>query len=280
LEVQRVRPEIEWAEVDLTHPDELGALMSRVRPAITFNLAGYGVDPSEREDDLLQHLNVDLVDALLECIAAARRPWAGQALVHVGSSAEYGRHRGVVDESSPTEPSSAYGKSKLAGTRRLAEKSKALELRALTARLFSVYGPGEHPQRLLPSLIRSARSGEPLDLTGGRQKRDFTYVDDVATGLLLLGVSDGRRGEVVNLASGILTSVREFAELAAELLGVPRQHLRFGTLPTRPNELRHGHVVIDRLRALASWSPPTVVREGIARTLEGESPSGHLGETE
>lgn len=277
-EVERLQPEIEWAEVDLTHLDELGALIGRVRPAITFNLAGYGVDPSEREDELLLRLNVELVDALLEGIGAARRPWAGQALVHVGSAAEYGQHSGVIDESSPTEPPSAYGKSKLAGTLRLAKKAEALELRALTARLFSVYGPGEHPQRLLPSLIRSSRSGDPLDLTDGVQKRDFTYVDDVATGILLLGVSSASPGEVVNLASSILTSVREFAELAAELLGIPRENLRFGTLPTRRNELRHGPVAIDRLRALVGWSPPTSVREGIARTLR-ESPGGPGGKT-
>ena len=81
-------------------------------------------------------------------------------------------------------------------------------MRAVTARLFTVYGPGEHCGRLLPSLIEAARAEKPLELTAGTQLRDLTYVEDVAEGLLRLGLAQAEPGSVVNLATGHLTMVR------------------------------------------------------------------------
>ena len=137
---------------------------------------------------------------------------------------------------------------------------------ALTARLFTVYGPGEHSGRLLPSLIHAAEAGTAIDLTEGSQERDFTYVEDVAEGLLRLAESDFEPGEVVNLATGRLTSVREFVLTAAEELGLSDEQLRFGALSTRDEEMAHAPVSVDRLAELLGWLLPTSVREGIRKT--------------
>ena len=122
-------------------------------------------------------------------------------------------------------------------------------LQALVARLFTVYGPGEHEGRLLPTLLNAARTGQPAELTNGLQQRDFIYVEDVAEGLLRLGLSCGTPGEVVNLATGHLTTVRECAETAARVLSLSAERLRFGTLPTRAEEMQHDPVTLDRLWA-------------------------------
>jgi nucleoside-diphosphate-sugar epimerase len=139
-------------------------------------------------------------------------------------------------------------------------------VRGLTARLFTVYGAGEHCPRLLPTLLAERGSGAPIDLTDGRQRRDFTYVEDVAEGLLRLGLSRAPHGTVINLASGRLTPVRAFVDTAAGVLGLERSRLQFGALPTRAEEMRHGAVAIDRLERLVSWRPSTTVADGIART--------------
>lgn len=260
---------VELLEIDLRRLDEIPRFLERVRPAIVFNLAGYGIDPSEREEKLAYLINAEMVSALSESMARVQsEEWAGQALVHVGSAAEYGAIEGNLAEESRCRPLGLYGASKLAGTRQLKERAAKSGLKALTARLFTLYGFGEHPKRLLPSLIEASRKGKPLDLTAGRQNRDFTYVKDVAEGLLRLGLSEAKRGEVVNLATGRLTSVRRFTETAASLLGIPESHLRFGTLPTRPDEMQHDPVTVERLRELISWTPPTTVEEGIRRTIQ------------
>jgi nucleoside-diphosphate-sugar epimerase len=141
----------------------------------------------------------------------------------------------------------------------------------VTARLFNVYGPGERPGRLLPSLIEAAAARRPVELTAGLQELDFVYVGDVAEGLLRLGAAAVPGGAVVNLATGVLTRARDFALAAADALGMPRELLLFGRLPARPAEMRYPPVNNARLRQLTGWAPVTTVAEGIGRTLRGMS---------
>lgn len=224
-------------------------LLQAIKPSITFNLIGYGVDRSEREERAAYQINAHFVQAICEVIGAGRDThWPGADIVHVGSALEYGAIGGDLSEDSAPNPTTSYGQSKLAGTRLLARGCETYNLSGLTARLFTVYGPGEHKGRLLPALIETAKSGKPLNLTAGEQKRDFTYVEEVAEGLLRLGLIKVQPGEVVNLATGKLASVRDFARTAAQVLQIPEEKLQFGILETRGEEMEHSEVTIERLR--------------------------------
>lgn len=262
----------EIIELDLEQPESVSGLFEKIRPSITFNLAGYGVDRSERDEETAYRVNADLPQALCEAVAATRDPkWPGQQLIHTGSALEYGEIGGDLAEDSTPNPTTLYGKSKLAGTLALLRCCPAKRVRGLTARLFTVYGPGEHTGRLLPSLLDAARTGQSLPLTEGRQLRDFTYVADVAEGLLRLGISGAAPGEIVNLATGRLTAVRQFIELAADILNIPAGNLLFGALPTRVEEMNHDPVAVERIRRLTSWTPPTNISSGIRHALAFES---------
>jgi nucleoside-diphosphate-sugar epimerase len=248
-------------------------LIASLRPAIVFNLAGYGVDPGERDAEVARRVNVEVVETVCRAVARGRTGgWSGAAVVHVGTAAEYGAAGGVLAEDTEPRPTGFYGRTKLEGTRRLAAACEALGLRGVTARLFTVFGPGEHAGRLLPSLLAAARSGEPLPLTSGAQRRDFTYVGDVADGVLRLGLAPALGpGELVNLATGRLLSVRHFARVAASVLGIPESHLLFGALPTRADEMAHEGVSVARIRGLLSWVPQTSVEEGVRATRDVEA---------
>ena len=256
-------------EADLRDARVVRRLFEEIRPSITFNLTGYGVKPGERDEETSYRINMHLVEAICGSLEETRDPeWQGQDIVHVGSALEYGAIGGNLSEESNTNPTTMYGKSKVAGTDSLARCCKAYGIRGLTARLFTVYGPGEHDGRLLPSLLDAAKADMPLQLTAGIQKRDFTYVEDVAEGLVRLGLAQVDPGEIINLATGHLTSVRCFAETAAKILQIPSDRLEFGALPTRIEEMEHGSVSIERLRRLIAWVPPTSIKEGIHRTLD------------
>jgi len=177
-------------EIDLLQSNKVCQALQNIMPSIVFNLAGYGVNPIERNELIAYQVNADLVREICHWIAEFKdKKWSGQHLVHVGSALEYGNiHNNLAEDSEPN-PTTLYGNSKLAGTKNVARYCPELGIRGLTARLFSVYGPGELPKRLLPSLLETASTEQPLPLTVGRQKRDFTYVEDIAEGLLRLGLS-------------------------------------------------------------------------------------------
>ncbi len=242
--------------------------MAAAQPAIVFNLAGYGVDPTERDPFLAEQINARLPAALCDWLAGwDASGWDGQRLMHVGSAAEYGAAAGDLREDTLARPTTLYGRTKLAGSSEVAARCAGSGLHGLTARLFTVYGPGEHPGRLLPSLLACARTGELLPLTTGLQRRDFTYVEDVAEGLLRLGLAHAAPGEIVNLATGRLTTVRTFIETAAEILRIPADRLQFGALPARPDEMQHDPVNVTKLCQHANWRPGMEIHEGILNTV-------------
>lgn len=262
-------------ELDLRDTKKTRSLFHMIKPTITFNLAGYGVDFTERDEETAYDINANLVSRLCEIVGSARNPrWMGQDIVHVGSALEYGEVDEKLFEDAEPRPTTTYGKSKLAGTVALKSNCKELGIKGLTARLFTVYGPGEHQGRLLPALLDAAREGKTLELTTGIQKRDFTFVMDVADGLLRLGQVRAAPGEIVNLATGKLISVRNFGETAANILGIPGDRLLFGAKPMRVEEMQHSEVPVERLRQLVSWVPPTEIVEGIRITQEFEENQG------
>jgi nucleoside-diphosphate-sugar epimerase len=256
---------------DLRDAAQLQQLYQRYRPTITFNLAGYGVDQSERDEALAYQINAELITTLCQAIAAVQDPqWGGQALVHVGSGLEYGPIGGNLAESSVARPNSLYGQSKLAGTLALTQCCQQQGIKGLTARVFTVYGPGEPTTRLLPSLQKTLQTGEPVAMTTGLHQRDFSYVEDVAEGLLRLGLATALPGEIVNFATGRLVTIREFALTAAQVLGIPHEKLAFGALPTRPEEMAHDPVTLQRLQALIGWTPPTTIATGVQKAMQVE----------
>jgi len=256
-------------EVDLTEPLAVRKAMASFRPSVTFNATGYGVDDRERDASLGMRINGEMVHCAAQAAAdCLDREWPGAHFVQLGSALEYGTAGGDLIETTPPNPTTWYGTSKLAGTRHLeAVCRRSPAFRGVTARLFMVYGPGEHAGRLFPTLISAASSNDMITLSAGHQKKDFTYVEDAAQGCLRLGASAAREGEVVNLATGKLTMVRRFVEMAADELDLRANRLEFGAVEVRPGEMNHDPVRLDRLRSLTGWAPSTSIQQGIRATL-------------
>jgi UDP-glucose 4-epimerase len=255
--------------IDLKDSSHVRKCLRSVQPDIVFNLAAYGVDRNEQDESIAEGINVSLVRVICQELEKISKPdWAGRSLVHVGTAMEYGRITGDLKEDSPEIPETLYGRTKLAGTRVVARMGLASGSNGITARLFAIYGPGEPLDRLLPSLIYLASHPVELPLTAGMHERDFVYVEDAAEALIRLGISQGIHGEIVNVATGKLTSIRLFAETAADMLGVPREYLAFGALPTRAEEMAHQPVNNGRLFQLTGWLPEISVPDGIQKTLD------------
>src|SRR5206468_4284631 len=123
---------------------------------------------------------------------------------------------------------------------------------AAWGRIFFVYGPREHPNRLVASVIRSLLRGEEARCTNGEQVRDFLQVADVADAFVAL--VDSNAAGPLNIASGSPTRVRDLVELVATAVG-RRDLLRFGAVPTPPGEPPVLVADVGRLRAELGWVP-------------------------
>ncbi|MBV6521944.1 MAG: GDP-mannose 4,6-dehydratase [Gemmatimonadaceae bacterium] len=247
---------------------EARRVVTEVAPDVVFNLAGYGVDRAERDARVAHALNAQLPIQLAEAVAMLpATEWRGARLVHVGSALEYGVAEGDLREDSVALPTTVYGRTKHAGTVAVTRIAREKQLRAVTARLFTVFGPGEHPGRLFPTLVRAAGSTGGVALTDGIQRRDFAFAGDVADKLLQLAMVDASPGEVINLASGAMHPVRDFVTVAASTLGIARKRLNFGTVEVLPDEMAHSSVVVDRLQTMTGAALSTDLAEIIGRAV-------------
>jgi nucleoside-diphosphate-sugar epimerase len=116
-------------------------------------------------------------------------------------------------------------------------------------------------------LIEASQENAPVPLTAGIQQRDFTFVAEVAEALVRLGECQTTPGEILNVATGRLLTVRQFVTTAAELLQIRTERLKFGQIPNRPEEMAHGAVTVRRLKTVLGWIPSVEVRDGIQETV-------------
>lgn len=104
-------------------------------------------------------------------------------------------------------------------------------------------------------------------MTTGEQMRDFVFIDDVVEAVLRIADTRETEGEVINIATGHSSSIRNIAETIARLCNA--EHLlRIGAKPYRESEVSSYFVSIDKMKHLLDWTPPTTVEEGLQRTLE------------
>jgi UDP-glucose 4-epimerase len=248
-------------------------LVRRVTPDVVFNLAGYGVAKDERDAERTQRLNTLLVLELLFALRGSTA-WPGAQLVHVGSALEYGAAR-TLDEATVPRPTEPYGRSKSTATAAIADMRASVA--GVVGRAFTVYGLGERPGRLVPTLLAARTGAERIPLSSGHQRRDFVYVEDVARALADLSECEGAvlcsgrypfDAPCLNLASGVLTPVREFVFAFADVFGIARARLGFGDLPPLLEEMHHPPVPIERLKDALGWSPSADPRPGLQRMAE------------
>ncbi len=251
--------------LDRWHPGCVIEAEAAPRYDCIFNAAAYGVDPSQTDATAAHLANAELPLAFVDL---ARRAGA-RALVHVGSCFEYAEPAVLrpLRESDPLETAKTYNATKVAGSLAVVEAARQTGLNAIVARLFGVYGAGERPWRLLPSIHDRLVRGQPVPLSEGSQVRDYLHIDDAAAGLIALAASISeapRAPSIVNLCSGVGVTVRRFAETLAGALGAPRELLQFGAIPMRAREIAYLVGDVGYLNSLMPWRPAYTLESGLA----------------
>lgn len=175
--IDPIRVDHAWATID-----ELADLVGDRRVDRAVHLGWYA-DPS----DYLTAVgpNRRSLDASLELVEVLGVRGC-RTLVVAGSCAEYRPSDNPLRETDPIGPWSVYGAAKAALQVLLASSLRPASMRVTWARLFNITGAGEHPDRLIPTVVRAVTSGHPVDLSPGDQTRDFLDVDDVAGALVHL----------------------------------------------------------------------------------------------
>jgi nucleoside-diphosphate-sugar epimerase len=248
-----------WHLADLLDIEQVKALFSKVRPTHLLHLAWYSTHRK-----FWTHLdNFRWVQASLEILQQFYKH-GGTRVVTAGTCAEYDWDFGYCSEQfTPIKPKTLYGICKNSLQVLGAEFCTQVGISSAWGRIFFLYGPGEHPERLASSVIRSLSSGMPALCSHGRQIRDYLYVRDAAEAFVAL-LDSSVQGSM-NIASGVPLTLKTFIETIGSMMG-KSELIRLDTLPTDAKETPFLVADISNLSQL-SWKQMYSLETGLSESI-------------
>lgn len=257
------RPGMQAHHADLMDPEAVDGLLATLRPTHLCHLAWLGPEHQDRYRSPENARWADASIALFDSFQAN----GGQRLVQLGSCIEYGNATsGVRVENQPLAPDTAYGKAKAALSRHVDGMNNAgTGISTAVARPFFSYGPYEQRERLVPSLILALRRGESIDLTEGRQVRDYIDARDVASALWELLTTEVTGAYNIGTGGGV--QVRTIAEHLGRIAGRP-ELLNFGARPEGADSAAEIVADINLMTSATNWKPSISLERGLEDATE------------
>jgi UDP-glucose 4-epimerase len=248
---------------DLCNPVSISAAVNAARPELVIHLGAF-THVGRSFDHVAETIRTN-VEGTVNLLGAL--DGAFERFVYVGTSDVYGDGDVPFREHDAVRPLSPYAVSKYAAERFCRMYHQAHGWPIVCVRPFNTYGPWQSVDRIIPELIVSALRRQPLPMTGGKQTREFTYVDDMADGIIRALSVPSIEGEVLNLGGGGEVSMRTLATTVLDLLDHPVDPA-FGALPYRPNEIWRMFGDSSRARELLGWRPVHSLEDGLRLTID------------
>ena len=236
-----------------------------------FNLAG-----QTSHLDSMENPRADLdinCAAQLAILEACRRHNPSVKIVFASTRQIYGKpHYLPVDEKHPLSPVDINGINKMAGEFYHLVFHSAHGLRTCVLRLTNTIGPRmrvrDARQTFVGVWVRRLLEGQPIEVWGGGQLRDFTYVDDAADALLRCAADDAVNGQVFNLGGDGVINLQDLAALLVEIHGSGESVVREFPADRKRIDIGDYYSDFSKIRTALGWEPRTPLREALRRTLD------------
>lgn len=252
-------PQKNLISCDITDDSILKELIHKIKPRTIFNLAAYGAYSKQKEYKKIYDANFNSTVNIIEIL----KELGFDAYVHAGSSSEYGSNSNSPKENDELVPNSHYAVSKVASYFAIKYYGKIEKLPVVHLRLYSVYGPWEEPDRLIPVLISRARKKEFPPLVSPQISRDFIYIKDIINALILSAVKiKNIKGEAINIGSSKKTTIKELSETIRKEFKIPTKP-KFNGMKNRNWDVEDWYANIDYARKKLGWKPEINIVEGL-----------------
>ena len=245
--------------------------MKKNKPSAIFNLAAEThVDRSIDSPNQFIHSNIYGVFNLLEAIREYSRKIK---LIHISTDEVYGdiKDRSRSSERDPYNPSSPYSASKASSDHLIMSYVRTFDVDACISNCCNNYGPGQFPEKLIPTLIYNILNNKPLPIYGkGVNSREWIFVEDHCRGLLAI-LEKGKKGESYNIGTG--TNVNNL-NLTKMLLNIVRNkkikignNVKIKFVKDRPgHDLRYA-LNSNKIKKKLKWKPLKTFKSGLIETF-------------
>ncbi len=265
-----------FIKLDINNKNKFLNILKKYKPIGIFNLAAEThVDRSIDSPYKFIKSNILGVFNLLECIRNYKRKFSKDLkLVHVSTDEVYGDiiSKKKSDENFPYKPSSPYSATKAGADHLIKSYIRTFNLNAVISNCCNNYGPGQYPEKLIPTLIFNILNNKPLTIYGkGKNSREWIHVNDHCRALLEL-FKFGNSGNSYNVGSGVnLTNIN----LARKLIKIlKRKKFNMGKkvkikfVKDRPgHDLRYS-LDSRKIKKKIKWKPEIKLDNGLLDTFE------------
>jgi NAD dependent epimerase/dehydratase len=214
------------------------------------------------------YINTNVYGTLNICEAARNHE---ARLLHMSTSEVYGTPETTpISENHALKPQSPYAASKVAADQVALSFFRSFGTRVSVIRPFNTYGPRQSQRAIIPTLLSQVLSGKNEIKVGSLSpKRDFTYVEDTARGLLAAESTDGIDGETIQLGTGETISIGDLITLISKVTGKDFDVNQDSTR-IRPNKSEVEVLLSDPSKALKliGWAPQVSLENGLKKTIK------------
>ena len=251
---------------DICDRDAMEAAITADVDVVCHLAALAGVRPSLDQPLKYLRTNIEGTGVILERMRALDL----RRLVFASSSSVYGMRSEVVafSEDDPClRPASPYAATKRMNELQLSAYRDLFGIGVFALRFFTVYGPRQRPDMAIAKFTAAIARGTPITLFGdGTSRRDYTYIDDIVTGVVAAveRIEPGRY-EIFNLGGTQTVSLQELVEIIERVVG---KQAIIERRPLQPGDVPITFANVDRAHRELGYTPTTPPDVGIARYWE------------
>lgn len=197
------------------------------------HLASYGVNPKDNDIDKMIESNINLTKDLISNLERV----SCKNIIFTGSGFEYGDKGKIkLKEDMELNPFSLYGATKVSAFLIGKKLCESLGINYINLRLFNIFGEYEGSNRLIPQIINNYLEGKELNFTAGNQVRDYLYIKDIIEVYEMILEKNIYNNETYNVCSSEEVTIKEFITKVANTIGINKESLNFGIIPSRKEE--------------------------------------------
>ena len=223
-----------------------------------------GVRPSISDPKLYFTTNIDGTFNLLD----ACRYHGVNHFVFASSSSVYGVNKKVpFAETDLIERTiSPYAATKLSCEQICSNYSNLFDIRTACLRFFTVYGPRQRPDLAIAKFTKMIKEGHPIDKYGdGSTARDYTYVDDIISGVQAAIQYDQKDFDIFNLGGSATTTLAELIEMIENAIG---KKAIINPMPDQPGDVPRTYADITKAKEILGYNPLTPIKDGIRKYVD------------